>query len=62
MITFKDEPDGTISVYRWDTKIMLINLPERGAIRTTIFNSYESILLSSVEDTKKYIRNMYGEG
>lgn len=59
-ITFKEETDGTISVYRWDTKIMRINLPEHdGHVKTTMFNSYESILLSSVDETKGYILNMY---
>lgn len=59
MITFKNEPDGTVSVYHYDAKIMRINLPEGGHVRTTIFNSFESILLPSVEDTKEYILNMY---
>jgi phosphorylcholine metabolism protein LicD len=59
VITFKDEPDGTTSVYRWDTRIMRINLPEGGHVRTTIFNSFESILLPTVEDTKEYILKMY---
>lgn len=59
-ISFIEETDGTISVYRWDTKIMQINAPERdGYIRTTIFRSYESILLPSVEETKNYILKMY---
>lgn len=62
MISFKDETDGTISVYRYATKIMRINLPEGGHVRTTIFHSYESILLPSVDETKKYILNMYREG
>lgn len=60
-ITFKEEPDGTTSVYRWDTKIMRIDLPEGGYVHTTIFNSYESIVLPSIEDTKEYILKMYGE-
>lgn len=61
MITFKDEEDGTTSVYRWDAKIMRINPPEGGYVRTTILNSFESIVLPTVESTKEFIRNMYGE-
>lgn len=60
-ISFKEELDGTTSVYRWDTKFMRINLPEGGYVHTTIFNSYESIVLPSSEDTKEYILAMYGE-
>lgn len=38
---------------------MSIKTEREGSVRTTIFNSYESILLSSVEETKEYILNMY---
>ena len=59
MITFIDEDDGTISVYRYKTKIMRINTESRGHFITTIFNSYESLCLRTVEDTKKFILDMY---
>lgn len=59
MIKFVDEADGTISVYRFDSKIMRINKKVNGNVKTTIFGSFESICLDSVKTTKKFILNMY---
>lgn len=59
MIKFVDESDGTISVYRFDSKIMRINKKKNGNVKTDIFGSFESIDCSSVKETKKFILNMY---
>lgn len=59
MISFKEEADGTISVFHYDTKIMRIGKKEGDYVKTRIFNSFETIVLSSVEDTKSFILEMY---
>ena len=59
MITFVDEADGTISVYRFDSKIMRINKKQKGNVKTDIFGSFESIDCNSVKATKDFILNMY---
>lgn len=59
MITFVDNSDGTVTVLRYNTPVMRINKPTNGNVKTTIFNSYESISLPTIEDTKEYILDMY---
>lgn len=58
-ITFKDENDGTISVYLYTSKIMSIGKEVNGSVKTKIYNSYESISLPSVQKTKEFILKMY---
>lgn len=59
MISFKEESDGTISVFRFDRRIMSIKEKRKGDVVTTIFNSFESIRLRTIEETKKFILDMY---
>lgn len=61
-ITFVDESDGSISVYLYGVKIMRIEEIRTGDVRTKIFGSFESISLSSVKATKKFILDMYKGG
>lgn len=58
-VTFTDEKDGSVSVFRYGTKIMSIVEISKGDVKTKIFNSFESIRLSSINETKKFILDMY---
>lgn len=58
-ISFIEELDGTVSVYKFGIKIMRIKEIRPGDVKTTIFNSFESISLRSIKETKKFILDMH---